>query len=181
MFIIVLNVRPAEMLTAFRVLSWVPSCLYQICRRRGSGVRGRKAREGDGSREHKSRVRQFLFPEASSIALKTRRKLSSQYAEQQTLHKQVPAGYRRQKETHEGRTTNVIPDPVLGTENRAMSKKGMPRLPSGSSYPCRYRVVRQSGGKGGPEAENSTGFRVRFEQSSGYAAVRGKLPWWLGW
>ena len=46
MFIIVLNVRPAEMLTVFRVHSWVPSCLYQICRRRGSGLRGRKAGEG---------------------------------------------------------------------------------------------------------------------------------------
>lgn len=98
MFIIVLTVRPAETFAAFRVHSWAPFCLYQICRRRGSGARGRKAGEGDGNREHKSRARQFLFPEASSIALKTRRKLSSQYAEQQTLHKQIPAGCRRQKD-----------------------------------------------------------------------------------
>lgn len=122
-----------------------------------------KSRRGRWKQRTQSGVKQFLFPEASSIALKTRRKLSSQYAEQQTLHEQVPAGCRRHKETHEGRTTNVIPDPVLGTENRAMSKKGMPRLPSGSSHPCRHRVVRQSCGKGGPRAENSTGFRVRFE------------------
>lgn len=85
------------------------------------------------------------------------------------------------RKTHEGRTTNGTPGPVLGAENRAMSKRAMPRLPSGSSCPCRHRVVRQPGGKGGPGAENGTGFRVRFEQSSGSGAVRGKLPWWLGW
>ena len=55
MFIIVLTVRPAETLAAFRVHSWAPFCLYQICRRRGSGARGRKAGEGDGNREHKKK------------------------------------------------------------------------------------------------------------------------------
>ena len=142
--------------------------------RRGWGE-GEKSRRGRWKQSTESRVRQFLFAEASSTALETHRKLSSQYAEQQALHRQVPAGCCRQEETHNGRTASVIP------ENRAVSKEDMPRLPWGSSYPCRYRVVRQPGGKGGPGTENSTGFRVRFEQSSGYGAVRGKLPWWLGW
>ena len=51
-----------------------------------------------------------------------------------------------------------------------MNSKAMPVLPSGSSRPCRYRVARKPGGKGGPGARNSTGFRVRLAQSRGFGA-----------
>lgn len=56
----------------------------------------------------------------------------------------------------------------------------MPRLPEAHVLVGTGWSGSQVVGRVGLELRIYTDFRVRFEQSSGYGAVRGSL-WWLGW